>query len=96
MNLYRERKEWLASTGYRIEIEVEEMGFIRMGKQGPCFQGLQTLDTVEDLHLTAENGQCVPITPGGMVDVAVHELGAKIVKVELLEEEELEVTFERN
>ncbi|TET85691.1 MAG: hypothetical protein E3J37_01330 [Anaerolineales bacterium] len=67
-----------------------------MGKQGPCFLGLQTLDTVEDLHLAAENGQFVPITPGGMVDVAVHELGAKIVKVELLEEEEVEVTFERN
>ena len=32
------------------------MGFIRMGKQGPCFLGLQTLDTVEDLHLAAENG----------------------------------------
>lgn len=30
-----------------------------------------------------ENGRLVPIEPGGMVEMALNELGAKIIKVEI-------------
>ena len=33
------------------------------------------------------DGRLVEVEPGGMVDVAYHELGAEIVEVELLEDE---------
>jgi hypothetical protein len=32
------------------------------------------------------DGRLVAVEPGGMVDVAIHELGAEIVEVEILED----------
>jgi len=103
--MYRECKEWFGYTYYRIE--VEELEFNGMGKQGSCIRITKKPSASQDTRsvtdallpftvLQPEDEQRIPIKPGGMVDVAVHELGAKIVKVELLEEEEVEVTFERN
>jgi hypothetical protein len=54
-----------------------------------------TIETDEDLReehlLTGEilmrDGRLVAVEPGGMVDVAYHELGAEIVEVEVLEDE---------
>ena len=78
-----------------------------MGKQGSCIRKTQKPGARQDTHSVAdallyitvlqpEDEQRIPIKPGGMVDVAVRELGARIVKVELAEGKELELTFERN
>jgi hypothetical protein len=37
-----------------------------------------------------DDGRLVPVEPGGMVEVALNELGAKIVKVEIPSGEKVE------
>ena len=81
--------------------------FNGMGKQGSCIRKTKKPDARQDtrsvadalLYITVlqpEDEQHIPVKPGGMVDVAVRELGAKIVDVELIEGKELELTFQRN
>ena len=105
IKMYRECKEWFGYIYYRIE--VEELEFNGMGKQGSCIRKIikpsvrQGTRSVTDaiLPLTVlqpEDEQHILIKPGGMVDVAIHELGAKIVEVELIEGKEVDLTFERN
>ena len=76
-----------------------EMGFIDMTREGSLLHEEETQDTREDLPLVddaplvikvrhLEEEPHITIKPGGMVDVAVRELGAKIVKVEVIEPEE--------
>jgi hypothetical protein len=46
----------------------------------------QTLDsvvTIEVIYL--EDGRCAPVKPGGMVDVALRELGARVVEVKVVD-----------
>ena len=68
-----------------------------MGKQGKCIRNTKKPSARHDARsgtdallsitvLQPEVEQHIPIKPGGMVDVAVRELGAKIVNVELVEE----------
>jgi|GEM_PF-3148850 len=103
--MYRECKEWFGYTYYRIE--VEELEFNGMGKQGSCIRKTKKPGARQDARsvtdallpitvLQPEDEQRIPIKPGGMVDIAIRELGAKIVKVELIEGKELELTVERN
>lgn len=105
IKIYRECKEWLGYTYYRIE--VEELEFNGMGKQGSCIRKTKKPGARQDTRsvtdallsitvLPPEVEQRIPIKPGGMVDVAVRELGAKIVNVELIEGKELELTFGSN
>jgi hypothetical protein len=42
------------------------------------------------IHL--EDGQAVSIKPGGMVDIAIHELGARVIEVEVLDTDETSIT----
>ncbi|MCK5643995.1 MAG: hypothetical protein KAJ19_24570 [Gammaproteobacteria bacterium] len=42
------------------------------------------------IHL--EDGQAVSIKPGGMVDIAIHELGARLIEVEVLNPDETPIT----
>jgi hypothetical protein len=42
------------------------------------------------IHL--EDGQAVSIKPGGMVDIAIHELGARVIEVEVLDTDETPIT----
>ncbi len=42
------------------------------------------------IHL--EDGQAVSIKPGGMVDIAIHELGARVIEVEVLGTDETPIT----
>jgi hypothetical protein len=76
-----------------------EMGFTDMVREGSLLQEEETQDTRDDLPLVddaplvikvrhLEEERHITIMPGGMVDVAVRELGAKIVKVEVIESEE--------
>jgi len=88
-------------------IEVEELEFNGMGKQDSCIREPKKLsarqktrsvtDALPPLNiLQPEDEQLIPIKPGGMVDVAIRELGAKIVDVELVEGKEVEFTFGSN
>jgi hypothetical protein len=83
----------------------EEMGLLVMVKRESLLHEVGTQDHSEDLPLAddapvvikvhhLEEGHPVPIKIGGMVDVAVRELGAKIVKVEIIEPEEATDTCE--
>lgn len=78
-----------------------------MGKQGSCIQKTKKPSARQDNRsvtdallpftvLQPEDEQQIPIKPGGMVDVAIRELGAEIVEVELIEGKEMELTLERN
>jgi hypothetical protein len=82
-----------------------EMGFTDMVKEGSLIHEEETQDTRGDLPLAddaplvikvrhLEEEPHITIKPGGMVDVAVRELGAKIVKVEVIEPEETADTSE--
>jgi hypothetical protein len=42
------------------------------------------------IHL--EDGQAVSIKPGGMVDIAIHELGARVIEVKVLDTDETPIT----
>jgi hypothetical protein len=42
----------------------------------------------EDTELQKAVEKCIPIQPGGMVEIALRELGARVIEVELLESEE--------
>ena len=42
------------------------------------------------IHL--EDGQAVSIKPGGMIDIAIHELGARVIEVEVLDTDETPIT----
>lgn len=75
------------------------MGLLVMVKRESLLHEVETQETSEDLPLAddapmvikvhhLEKGLHVPIKMGGMVDVAVRELGAKIVRVEIIEPEE--------
>jgi hypothetical protein len=77
----------------------EEMGLFVMVKRESLLHEVETQDHSEDLPLAddapvvikvhhLEEGHHVPVQIGGMVDVAIRELGAKIVKVEIIEPEE--------
>jgi len=69
------------------------MGFTDMVRKVSFLHEEETQDTRDDLPLAPlviKVQECyVTIKPGGMVDVAVRELGAKIVKVEVIEPEEV-------
>ncbi|HEY46401.1 MAG TPA: hypothetical protein G4O14_06420 [Anaerolineae bacterium] len=73
------------------------MGFTDMVRKVSFLHEEETQDTRDDLPLAPlvikvrhlEEECYVTIKPGGMVDVAVRELGAKIVKVEVIEPEEV-------
>jgi len=39
-----------------------------------------------------EDGQAVSIKPGGMVDIAIHELGARVIEVKVLDTDETPIT----
>jgi len=93
--MYRKCKDWFGYTYYRIE--VEELEFNGMGKQGSSIRKTKKPSARQDNRSAAdallpftvlqpEDEQRIPIKPGGMVDVAVRELGARIVEVELVEE----------
>ena len=70
---------------------------IRKTKKPGASQGTRSvIDALPYTVLQADDEQCIWIKPGGMVDVAIRELGAKIVNVELTEGKELELTIERN
>jgi hypothetical protein len=49
-----------------------------------------TQSPIAIIHL--ENGQAVSIKPGGMVDIAIHELGARVIEVEVLDTDETPIT----
>ena len=77
-----------------------EMRFTDMVREGSLLQEEETQDTSENLPLAddaplvikvrhLEEEPHITIKPGGMVDVAVRELGAKIAKVELIDPEEV-------
>ncbi len=78
------------------------MGFTDMVRESSLLYEEETQDTREDppraplvikvRHLEEE--QRITIKPGGMVDVAIRELGAKIVKVEVIEPEQVLDTSE--
>ena len=76
------------------------MGFTAMVREGSHLHEEETQDTRDDLPLAPlvikvrhlEEEHHITIKPGGMVDVAVRELGAKIVKVEVIEPEEVSDT----
>ncbi len=76
------------------------MGFTDMVREGFLLHEEETQDTRDDLPLVVikvrhlEEERHTTIKPGGMVDVAVRELGAKIVKVEVIEPEESSDTSE--
>jgi hypothetical protein len=83
----------------------EEMGLLTMVKRESLLYEAEAKSTREDLPLAddtpmvikvhhLEQGCHVPIKRGGMVDVAIRELGAKIVKVEIIEPEEAADTCE--
>lgn len=76
-----------------------EMGFVDMVREGSLLQEDEKQETRDDLPLVddaplvikvrhLEEEHHITIKPGGMVDVAVRELGAKIVKVEVIESED--------
>ncbi len=76
------------------------MGFTDMVREGSLLQEEETQDTRDDLPLVddaplvikvrhLEEERRITIKPGGMVDVAIRELGAKIVMVEVIEPEEV-------
>ena len=105
IKMYRECKECFGYTYYSIE--VEELEFNGMGKQVSCIRKTKKPSARQDNRsvsdallpftvLQPEDEQQIPIKPGGMVDVAIRELGAEIVEVELVEGKEMEFTFERN
>jgi hypothetical protein len=79
-----------------------EMGFTDMVREDSLLHEEETQDTRDDLPLAPlvikvrhlEEERHITIKPGGMVDVAVRELGAKIVKVEVIESEEASDTSE--
>lgn len=79
-----------------------EMGFTEMVREGSLLREEETQDTKEDLSLAPlvikvrhlEEEPHITIKPGGMVDVAIRELGATIVKVEVIEPEETPTTSE--
>ena len=79
-----------------FKMKEAEMGFTDMGRKNSLLHEEETQDTREDLPLAPlvikvrhlEEEPHITIKPGGMVDVAVRELGAKIVKVEVIEPEE--------
>jgi hypothetical protein len=75
------------------------MGFTDMVREGSLLHEEETQDN-KDLPLAdaaplaikvrhLEEERRITIKPGGMVDVAVRELGAQIVKVEVIEPEEI-------
>lgn len=78
------------------------MGFTEMVREGSLLREEETQDTKEDLSLAPlvikvrhlEEEPHITIKPGGMVDVAIRELDAKIVKVEVIEPEETPTTSE--
>jgi hypothetical protein len=95
IKMYRECKEWFGYTYYSIE--VEELEFNGMGKPVSCIRKTKKPSARQDnrsvtdalLSITVlqpEDEQQILIKPGGMVDVAIRELGAEIVDVELIEE----------
>ena len=103
--MYRECKGWFGHNYDRIE--VDELEFSEMGKQGSCIRKIKKASARQDsrsapdalLPFTAlqpEDEQPIPIKPGRMVDVAIREFGAKITEVELIEGKDMELTFERN
>jgi hypothetical protein len=56
-------------------------------------EGTSTLivqSTVMIAHL--EDGRAIPIISGGMVDIAIHELGARLVEIEELDSSEESIT----
>jgi hypothetical protein len=68
-----------------------------MDQQDTCSSGIQeeyagetsplmVQSTVMIIHL--EDGRSIPIKFGGMVDIAIHELGARIVEIEELDTNE--------
>jgi hypothetical protein len=76
-----------------------KMGFTYMVREGSLLHEEDTQDTRDDLPLLddapvvinvrhLEEERHITIKPGGMVDVAIRELGAKVVKVEVIEPEE--------
>lgn len=55
---------------------------------------MSTCNEFDDISVTSEDCEkpllsAIPIPPGGMVDIALNELGATIVDVDLVEEEEI-------
>ena len=105
IKMYRKCKEWFGYTYYSIE--VEELEFNGMGKPVSCIRKTKKPSARQDNRsvtdallpftvLQPEDEQQILIKPGGMVDVAIRELGAEIVEVELIEGKEMELTFERN
>lgn len=79
-----------------------EMGFTNMVREDSLLHEEETQNTRDDLPLAPlvikvrhlEEERRITIKPGGMVDIAVRELGAKIVKVEVIEPEEASDTSE--
>jgi hypothetical protein len=95
--LYGERKGDLPIYCFRMN--EEEMSLFVMAKRETLLQEVETQDHSGDLPLAdetpvvikvhhLEEGRHVPIQIGGMVDVAIRELGAKVVKVEIIQSEE--------
>jgi hypothetical protein len=75
------------------------MGFNYMVREGSLLHEEETQDTRDEHPLVhdapvvikvrhLEEEHHITIKPGGMVDVAIRELGAKVVKVEVIEPEE--------
>ncbi|NIS81921.1 MAG: hypothetical protein GTO14_17305 [Anaerolineales bacterium] len=46
-------------------------------------QALDTMVTIEVIYL--DDGLYAPVEPGGMVDVALRELGARVVEVKVVD-----------
>jgi len=74
-----------------------------MDQQDICSSGIQeeyaegtsasiVESTVVIIHL--EDGRPIPIESGGMVDIAIHELGARIVKTEELDTNEVPIALQ--
>ncbi len=74
-----------------------------MKQQDTCASEIQIHEELEEgssammvqspiviIHL--EDGQAVSIKPGGMVDIAIHELGARVIEVKVLDTDETPIT----
>jgi hypothetical protein len=63
-------------------------------KKASARRKIDVPQVIKVLHL--EDGRPVPVQPGGLVDVAVHELDAQIVEVALIESDDSERPFSSN
>lgn len=54
----------------------------------------ETPVAIKVIHL--EDGRRAPIEAGGMVDLALHEFGAKVVEVKIIDAQEVPVVIVNN